>query len=212
MAKLKFSNAWGSEGSNLDQQRADLFRVTLNVPVGGNNSWSNDVEFAIEDYPFHDDKVNVFQTKYLQQINQQISGDAEAGSISVKVRYAFSQPTAQLLYNWFYIIRNPLTGGVAITSTVKCSGLFQWLVPDMNVVGNPTNLTGDVLRPGLEYVLEGCLITSLKPDGASMTRNDGVALNFDLHIDRYYPKTLTNMVVNTAASRSGAPFLVSPVV
>lgn len=210
--RIKYKNEWGAEGSNLDQQRADLFRVSLNIPNGGVGVWSNAVEFAIEKFPFPETKVETFATKYMQQVNHQVGGDVATAPIEIPVRYAFAAPTAQALYRWQYMVSNPRTGGVALTSAIKCGGRFQWLVPDMAKASNPDSADQDVLKVGLEYTLEGCIILGLKPtDGDMTTGNQPVNLMFSLSIDRYYPTNISNMIVLSRISATGATTLVQPI-
>jgi hypothetical protein len=197
MAKMNTKNTWGSNstagGTGLDQQRADLFRISLTLPIGGAGVWDEQVQFAVEGFPFPDMKVTTFDTKYLNQTNHQIGADTSNSEIIIPVRYAFSMQTAQVLYKWMYLISNPVTGGTGLTSAVKCNGEFRWLVPDMaRQRVNAENLGGsdasDALKTGLVYKLEGCFITGLKPTDASMVAgNQAVNLGFTLIVDRYYP-------------------------
>ena len=206
---MLFRSTWGSNSSTgglgIDQQRADLFRISLNLPqsLGGTGTWDTDVQFAVEGFPFPDMKVASFDTKYLNQTNHQIGADNANSEISIPVRYAFSQPTAQILYKWMYLISNPMTGGVGLTSAVKCNGEFRWLVPDMaKQIANANSFASggtsdlDVLKIGLVYKLEGCFITGLKPTDADMkTGNSPVNLNFTLMVDRYYPISPSGLIV-----------------
>ena len=207
MAKMNTKNTWGSAstagGTGIDQQRADLFRISLTLPssIGGNSTWDEQVQFAVEGFPFPEMKVSSFDTKYLNQTNHQIGADATNSEIAIPVRYAFSQQTAQILYKWMYLISNPVTGGTGLTSAVKCNGEFRWLVPDMaKQIANANNLGGtdasDTLKTGLVYKLEGCFITGLKPTDASMTAgNMPVNLGFTLMVDRYYPVSPSGLIV-----------------
>jgi hypothetical protein len=207
MAKMNTRNTWGSiattGGTGIDQQRADLFKISLNLPpsIGGTGTWDEQVQFAVESFPFPDMKVQGYDTKYLNQTNHQIGADNATGEIVIPVRYAFSQQTAQILYKWQYLISNPVTGGVGLTSAVKCNGEFRWLVPDMaKQIANANALGGsdqsDVLKTGLVYKLEGCFITGLKPTDADMkTGNTPVNLSFSLMVDRYYPIQPSGLIV-----------------
>jgi hypothetical protein len=195
-------NTWGStvtggDGKGYDQQRVDLFRISLVLPSipggGGLGVWDDSVQFAIQSFPFPEMKVQTFPTKYLQQTNHQLGGDEATAPTVIPVRYAFSQKTAQTLYKWQYLISNPVTGGVGLTTACKCNGEFVWLVPNMGkqrtdaaaLGGEPSS---QAMTEGLVYKLEGCLITGLKPMDADMTQgNSGVTLSFSLHIDRYFP-------------------------
>jgi len=201
MPRLKNKNEWGSAGSNLDAQRRDLFKVKLDLPnalnLNGLGTWYNDVEFAIETWPFPENKSETFPIKYLNQINHQLGANTPTAPIDILVRYAFNQATHQLLTRWHYLTANPRTGGVGLTSQVKASGEFYWLIPNMaaqkNVASTSTN--EDTLVVGQTYVLEGCLITGLKPaDGDMKVGNEMVHLTFNLHIDRYYPKDVSQMI------------------
>ena len=205
MAKMT-KNTWGSAstagGTGLDQQRSDLFRISLTLPpsLGGNGVWDEQVQFAVEGFPFPEMKVQTFDTKYLNQINHQIGADNANSEISIPVRYAFSQQTAQVLYKWMYLISNPVTGGTGLTSAVKCNGEFRWLVPDMaKQIANANILGGDAsdtLKTGLIYKLEGCFITGLKPTDADMKAGTtAVNLAFTLMVDRYFPILPTNLIV-----------------
>lgn len=207
MGKMNTKNTWGSAatqgGTGIDQQRADLFRISLTLPpsLGGNGVWDEQVQFAVESFPFPEMKVQTFDTKYLNQTNHQIGADNANSEISIPVRYAFSQQTAQILYRWMYLISNPVTGGTGLTSAVKCNGEFRWLVPDMaKQIANANSLGGsdasDTLKTGLIYKLEGCFITGLKPTDADMkSANTAVNLGFTLMVDRYYPVGPSGLIV-----------------
>ncbi len=207
MPKMNTKNTWGSSatagGTGIDQQRADLFKISLNLPsgLGGTSTWDEQVQFAVETFPFPEMKVTSFDTKYLNQTNHQIGADQSTSEIVIPVRYAFSQQTAQVLYKWQYLISNPVTGGVGLTSAVKCNGEFRWLVPDMvKQLSNAANFgdgdQGDILKIGLVYKLQGCFISGLKPTDANMTSgNTPVNLSFSLMIDRYYPIGPSGLIV-----------------
>lgn len=204
---MNYRNLWGSQGSGIDQQRADLFKLQINLPtsaLGGITSWSNDVEFAVTRFPFPDRKRDVIPTKYLNQTNFQLGPDQPVGPIEIPVRYAFNQATAQLLEKWSYLTSNPRTGGVGLTSGLKAKGVFWWLIPNMAEQIQLGQTDSDsAMKIGLQYTLEGCLITGLKPSGADMTATGEAALvnlDFTLQIDRYYPVNINNMVYPSSAN------------
>ena len=210
MPRLRNKNEWGAAGSNLDAQRADLFKVKLELPsaltLNGLGTWHNDVEFAIESWPFPDRKRDTIPIKYLNQTNHLVGAEAATAPVDVMVRYAFNQATAQLLERWNYLTSNPRTGGVGLTSHVKAKGYFIWLIPNMAAQRNveATSPADDTLVPGQIYVLEGCVITGLKPTDGNMTNgNEIVKLTFNLSIDRYYPEDIRRMIHgNSNASTS----------
>jgi hypothetical protein len=202
MARLKYKNTFGSQNSKLDLQRLDLFKVTLQLPDAITNSvgpWSEHVEFAVEKFPFPDRKVDMTPIKYMQQTNMLIGGDAATGAVEIPVRYVFAQRTAEVLEKWFYLIRNPITGGVGLTSEVKCQGFVRWLVPNMSkqiadIQGQP--LPGeDTMQDGAIYVLEGCLIAGLKFVDADVTQSGFATLSFSLQVDRWYPYNIDALQV-----------------
>lgn len=199
MPRMQFRNVWGSQDSGYDQQRADLFKVQIHLPraLGGITGWSNDVEFAVFRFPFPDRKREVIPVKYLNMTNFQLGADTQSSPIEIPVRYAFNQQTAAILERWHQMTSNPRTGGVAQTSSIKCSGEFWWLVPNMPVQEQVLQSeTEAAMGVGLQYHLEGCLITGLKPSGADMTATGDAALvnlDFTLNVDRYYPVDLTKM-------------------
>jgi hypothetical protein len=205
--KMLTKNTWGSAvtsgGTGIDQQRSDLFRISINLPpsLGGTNVWDEQVQFAVEAFPFPDMKIQTFDTKYLNQTNKQVGADAATSVVVIPVRYAFSQATAQTLYKWQYLISNPQTGGTGLTSAVKCNGEFRWLVPNMAAqIANANALGGadssDTLKTGMVYKLEGCIIGGIKPTDASMTAgNTGVTLSFELSVDRAYPINPSGLIV-----------------
>lgn len=205
MPRLKNRNEWGASGSNLDPQRVDLFKVKLELPdalvLNGFGSWYNDVEFAIEKWPFPERRNDTIPFKFLNQTNHILGANVATSPIVTTVRYAFNQPTAQLLERWSYLTSNPRTGGVGITSQVKARGEFAWLIPNMEVQKDveETAPSDDTLIPGLIYTLEGCMVTGLKFTDADMiVGNDTVKLMFELSIDRYYPKDIRKMVVGAS--------------
>ena len=204
MPQVAYRNLWGSQNSNIDQQRADLFKFQINLPaiLGGVAGWSNFVEFATHKFPFPERKREVIAIKYLNQTNFQLGADAPLGAIEIPVRYAFNQATAGVLEAWHQMTSNPRTGGVAQTSLIKTNGEFTWLIPNQAAQEqlSQINSSPDAMQVGLRYILEGCLITGLTPGGADMSATgDGalVSLNMTLQVDRYYPADLNNMVVGS---------------
>lgn|SRR5574343_145944 len=188
-------NLWGAQGQNIDQQRSDLFKVVLDLPsfVGGQNVWTEHVEFAVEKFPFPERSREMIPIKFLNQTNYQIGAESPTGQVDIPVRYAFNQPTMQILEKWNYLISNPRTGGVGLSSLVKCMGHFYWLIPDDVTQGAVETVTSSGMKTGASYVLEGCWIKGLKFSDADMTSRDGVVTaTFSLVVDRYYPENLSD--------------------
>jgi hypothetical protein len=205
MPRLKNKNEWGASGSNLDPQRPDLFRVKLELPsaltLNGLGTWHNDVEFAIETWPFPERKRETISVKYLQQTNHLVGADTPTAPIDILVRYAFNQATHQLLERWNQLVANQRTGGIGLTSHVKAKGEFIWLIPNMAAQRNveSTSPSDDTLIPAQIYTLEGCVISGLKPSDADMkVGNEIVKLTFNLTMDRYYPLDIRRMIHGNA--------------
>lgn len=199
MARLKYKNTFGSQGSKLDLQRNDLFKVTLELPRVLGLPWDEHVEFAVEKFTFPERKREATAIKYMQQTNMLIAGDAAPTAVDIPVRYAFAQRTAECLEKWFYLISNPLTGGVGLTSEVKCKGYMRWLVPNMakqvaDIHGQPRP-GEDTMQDGAVYVLEGCWISGLKFIDADMTTNAYINMTFSLMCDRWYPENIDALQV-----------------
>ncbi len=208
MPQLKFKNVFGAQGSGTDQQRSDLFGVSLKFPqalnVGGGapgaNLWESECGFAVEQFSFPDRNVEMIPIKYLQQTNFMVGADAPTSPINLILRYAYNRRTAELLERWKWLISNPRTGGAAQTSAVKTSGRFYWLVPNMAKqveIEDPSDQ--DTMAIGAAYYLEGCLLQNLKPSDANMTQNGGATLSFGLQCDRYYPLRIADLDVGTIA-------------
>lgn len=203
MAQLKFKNSFGASSPNgIDQQRSDLFAVSLKFPtalnVGGGVSsaglWESDVAFAVSAFPFPDRTREMLPVKYLNQTNFQIGADTPMTPINMSVRYVFNRRMGDLLERWNWLCSNPRTGGVALTSAVKTSGNFFWLQPNMARqvnIDDPSDT--DVMLNGGAYYLEGCLVQNLKPSDANMEQTGLVSLTFGLQIDRYYPMKTTDL-------------------
>jgi hypothetical protein len=201
--RMNFKNTFGSQinagGTGLDLQRVDLFKVTLVLPTAIGLDWTENVEFAIEKFPFPERSREMIPVKYMQRTNFQIGGDTPMPAIEIPVRYAFAQRTAEALEKWYWLVSNPRTGGVGLTSEVKAKGTYRWLVPNMQKQIN--DLRGDAtpgestFKDGLAYDLEGCLIKGLKPADGDMTQSGYVNLMFSLQIDNYYPANLSRMQV-----------------
>ena len=197
----------GKAGQMLDRilarvglQRSDLWKVTITLPRAVGVDWRNNVEFLLEKFPFPNREREMIPVKYMQQTNFLIGKDAETGAVEIPVRYAFGVQAAEALEKWYYLVSNPRTGGVGLTTQVKAKGLMRWIVPNMqrqvqDMRGNaqPGAATMD---EGLTYVLEGCIIKGLKFSDADMTSSGYVNMLFSLQIDRYYPADLSRMVVN----------------
>jgi len=199
MARLNFKNTFASQNSRLDLQRVDLFKVTLELPSAIGLPWDEHVEFAVEKFPFPDRKKDVVPIKYMQQTNLMLGGDQASPGVDIPVRYAFAQRTAEALEKWSYLHANPITGGVGLTSEIKCLGYLRWMIPNMakQIADiNGVALVGqDTMLDGAQYVLEGCMITGLKYVDADMTTSNYVTLTFTLQVDRWYPVDINNLQV-----------------
>lgn len=191
---LILKNTWGAQNSNLDQQRGDLFRVSIALPrvLGGVAAWDETIQIGLTKFPFPTRERETIPTKYLNQTNHQLGADVATGTIEIPVRYAFNGKMAELLTQWDWMHSHP-SGGVAVTSQVKVNGDFFWLVPSLDGATPPANAyapDGYTMRDGGHYALEGVMIKGLKPSDADMeSSNNLVTLNLTLSIDRYYPKT-----------------------
>jgi hypothetical protein len=196
-----YKNIWGAAGSGVDQQRADLFRVSINVPaiIGGNAGiWDSQVAWAVEKFPFPPREREAQAIKYLNQTNFQIGADTESSPIEMAVRYAFAQPTAALLEQWHQATSNSQTGGVALTSAIKTNGTFYWLVPTATALTDTNGENNLALLAA--YYLEGVWIKGYSPEtGADHTSKDLVNLKLVLQIDRYYPQNAANLQISAAA-------------
>lgn len=203
MPKLQYKNSFGSQGQSganlLDLQRSDLFKVSLILPPAIGLTWIDNVEFAIETFPWPERSTQPIPVKFMQQTNFIVGPDTATPSIDLKVRYAFAQPTAQALEKWYWLTSNPLTGGVGLTSQVKAHGRMRYLVPnmakqiaDLNAQALPGQNT---LMDGLVYELEGIMIKSFKYSDSSATEGTYVTIQMGLQIDRYYAVDPNSMVV-----------------
>jgi hypothetical protein len=194
---LKTRNNWGRRGANLDQQRGDLFRFSINLPsvLGGTAAWDQHVQFAVTKFPFPTRGRTRIPTKYLNQTNFQLGADNEVGEVTIEVRYAFAQETAKLLEKWSWMHSHP-NGGVALTSSIKSDGWFYWLIPGLDAIPEDSSVDGDPMRDGAAYYLEGVMVSDFKPTDADMTSNNNlVNYTMQLSIDRYYPKKLNDLKV-----------------
>jgi hypothetical protein len=196
---MKFKNKFGAQGEfNFDLQRVDLFKVTLQLPTAIRLTWE-EVEFAIEKFPFPDRAIEAIPIKYMQQTNLLIGHDTAASAVEIPVRYAFAQQTAECLEKWFRLTTNQLTGGVALTSYVKCSGELKWMIPDMTKQVADINAyqlpNEDVMAEGAVYALEGCWIKALKFIDADMTTSNYVNMTFTLQCDRWYAKDIGRLQI-----------------
>jgi hypothetical protein len=201
MGRILYANTFGSQGSKLDLQRNDLWRVYISLPAALNISWADEVQFAVEKFPFPSREKESIPVKYLQQINKQIGGDTDLGTVELTIRYAFSARTAEALEKWFWLVANPLTGGVGLTSEVKSKGYFQYLVPNMARqaadLQSGAQTSQDTLKPGLRWILEGVWPKAFKMTDADMTTGNAVAQCLvTFAIDRYYPDNINAMIVN----------------
>lgn len=202
MSKMNFNNTFGASASanGFDLQRSDLWKVTIILPRVLGVDWRNNVEFLLEKFPFPARDRDMIEIKYMQQTNYMIGRDVPTPAVEIPVRYAFGVQVAEALEKWYWLVSNPKTGGVGLTTQVKAKGNMRWMVPNMqrqvqDIRGNvqPGENTMD---EGLTYVLEGCIIKGLKFSDADMTQSGYVNLLFNLQIDRYYPVDVNDMVVN----------------
>ena len=139
-------------------------------------------------------------------MNHILGANTPTEPIDVVCRYAYNQGTIQLLERWWAFTCNARTGGVAATSAVKALGHFFWQIPNMAIQQQVENTSPseDTLVPGAQYTLEGVMITGLIPSGADMKiGNDIVRYTVKLHIDRYYPTSISNLIIgNTNVTSS----------
>lgn len=200
MSRMNFKNRFGSQAtstnSSLDLQRTDLWKVSISLPAAIGLKWEEEVEFALEKFPFPTRERNFTAVKYMQQTNFLIGHDAESGSVEIPVRYAFAARTAEALEKWYYLVANPETGGVGLTSECKAAGEMRWLTPNMSaqrqaLTGTVPENSQSIMTTGRIYKLEGCIIKGLKFSDADMTQSGYVTLNFSLQVDRWYPLKLS---------------------
>ena len=159
-AKNLFGAVASAQG--IDLQRSDLFKVSIELPSVLGVRWNDSVQFLVENFPFPKRSIDTIEVKYLQQTNWLIGKDAAIAAVELKVRYAFAHRVAEALEKWFYLVSNPQTGGVGLTSLCKTNGWMRWLVPNMqrqvqDIRGNARE-GENTLAEGLTYILEGCLI------------------------------------------------------
>ena len=200
---MQFKNTFAAhtpDGASFDLQRQDLFKFQIILPSFLRLDWTENVEFAVEKFPFPERSIELTGIKYLQQTNYQIGGDTPTPAIEVPVRYAFAQQTAMALEKWWTMIRNPRTGGVGLTSRCKTTGTFHWLVPNQaqqeaDVINN-SDQDALVLQSGLIYKLEGVLLKGFKFTDADMTSSGKVDCSISISIDRYFPVDLNNMIAS----------------
>jgi len=201
MARMNFKNTFGAaaDAGGIDLQRVDLWKVTLMLPQALNISWQDNVEFALEKFPFPEHSRDMVAVKYMQQTNHVIGGDTATAPIEIPVRYAFSQRTAEALTKWDYLVANPQTGGVGLTSACKCKGYMRWMVPNMQKQIQDIRRNAipgeNTMDEGLTFVLEGCIIKGLKYTDGDMTTSGVVNMMFSLQLDRYYPVDVNAMVI-----------------
>lgn len=206
--KMQNRNLWGVAQTGVDPQRADLFRVILNVPeaiagMSGVGGWNEHVEFAIEKFPFPERNREMIPVKYLNQTNFVLGPDSPVGQIDLTIRYAFNARTLELLEKWNFLTSNPITGGVGLTTRLKADGELWFLVPDHAAqeadVSTAVGQSGNAgLIPGARYYLEGCLIKGLRLSELDQSSTNGlVTATFSLQIDRYYPVDVNAMQVPT---------------
>jgi hypothetical protein len=202
MSKMNFHNTFGAiaDTNGIDLQRNDLWKVEISLPRQLGIDWRENVQFLVEKFPFPARDRDMIEVKYMQQTNYLIGRDVPTPAIELPVRYAFGVRVAEALEKWYWLVSNPMTGGVGLTTAVKSKGWMRWVVPNManmvsDIRSNAASTTG-TMDDGLVYVLEGCIIKGLKFSDADMTQSGYVNLMFNLQIDRYYPESLSKMVVN----------------
>ena len=202
MSKMNFNNTFGAIASanGIDLQRSDLWKVSIILPQVLGVDWRNNVEFLLEKFPFPSRDRDMIEVKYMQQTNYLIGRDTPTPSIEIPVRYAFGLQVAEALEKWYWLVSNPRTGGVGLTSQCKAKGIMRWMVPNMqrqvNDIRGNVQPGANTMDEGLTYVLEGCIIKGLKFSDADMTTSGFVNLMFSLQIDRYYPENVNSMVIN----------------
>jgi hypothetical protein len=200
MGRIIYQNTFGSQGSKLDLQRNDLWKCSISPPAPLGNLWEAEVQFAVEKFPFPQREKEHIPIKYLQQTNKLIGGDTDMAPVELTIRYPFAARTLEILEKWFWLVANPRTGGVGLTSQVKGMGYFRYLVPnmarqvaDLQAGAQPAQ---DTLMDGLQWVLEGVWPKAFKMTDADMTTGNAVAMAMvTFAIDRYYPVDINNMVV-----------------
>lgn len=199
---MNFNNTFGAIASanGIDLQRSDLWKVSIILPQVLGVDWRNNVEFLLEKFPFPSRDRDMIEVKYMQQTNYLIGRDTPTPSIEIPVRYAFGLQVAEALEKWYWLVSNPRTGGVGLTSQCKAKGIMRWMVPNMqrqvNDIRGNVQPGANTMDEGLTYVLEGCIIKGLKFSDADMTTSGFVNLMFSLQIDRYYPENVNSMVIN----------------
>lgn len=198
--KMGFNNTFGAATSanGIDLQRNDLWKVDIKLPPAVGFIWATEVSFLLEKFPFPTRDREMIPVKYMQQTNFIIGKDTDTSAIEIPVRYAFNTNAASALERWFWLVSNPKTGGVGLTSALKAMGTMTWLVPNMqrqiqDLRSNADPNGSPALDPGLVYTLEGCIIKGLKFTDGDMTGSGYVNMMFNLQMDRYYPDDMAKL-------------------
>ena len=198
---MVFRNQWGAAGASTDQQRADLFRVTVVLPPqlqlqagSGANVWDKEIGWAISKFNFPDRGVDQIAIKHGQHTNYQIGADKPVGEISMTARYAFNQRTAELLERWYNVTSNRKIGAVALTSAVSTEGTFYWLTPNLDALSNPSAAEKDAYKLIRAYRLIGCWLSGLTPSAADAESTSGlVTYDIKMTCNDYYPFSPTDL-------------------
>jgi hypothetical protein len=213
MSKMNFNNTFGaiSDANAIDLQRSDLWKVDIVLPQVLNANWNDNVQFLLEKFPFPTREREMIEVKYMQQTNFIIGKDTPTNAIEIPVRYAFGVKVVEALEKWNWLVANPITGGIGLTSQCKAKGSMRWVVPNMqnqvNALSNNVAAGENTMDDGLVYNLEGCIIKGLKYSDADMTQSGYVNIMFNLQIDRYYPAgksrngALDDTIVNPVVAR-----------
>lgn len=206
MPVAKYKNVWGTratDGNSYDLQRSDLFELHINLPevLGGVANWDNTIKMTVTKFPFPARERSMIEVKYLNQTNFILGAENALGTIEIPVRYAFENETAVLLEKWHWMTSDP-NGGVGRTSSMKTTGVFNWLVPSLTpklgvLESNLRETDADTvweMKPGGKYFLEGILVKNLSPTEANMdSRDQLVMLNLTLSVDRYFPARASDL-------------------
>lgn len=160
------ANHIGAVGGGFELQRANNALLYI-VNLDGNAN--NVITLSLASFPLPKESSGIIEVNFLNE-KRKFAGMVTYDDLTIVFNDYVDKETARLLYNWRYLVKNPVDGKIGNKSAYAKAGRMVKYGPD-----------GGSDR---EYELQGIWPSALDGGEADFASEDGIKVNMTLTIDK----------------------------
>lgn len=160
------ANHIGAVGGGFELQRANNALLYI-VNLDGNANQV--VTLSLASFPLPKETSGIIEVNYLNE-KRKFAGMVSYDDLTIVFNDYVDKETARLLYNWRYLVKDPITGKIGNKASYAKTGRMVKYSP-----------SGDLDR---EYEIQGIWPSALDGGEIDFASEDGVKVNMTLTIDK----------------------------